>query len=315
MNKLAILFPGQGSQYVGMGLDFYNEFKLVRDIYNSADEILGYFLSKIIFEGSEKELKITRNTQPAIMTTSIAIWSVIKKELGLIPEYMAGHSLGEYSALTASGTIKFEDSIDLVKNRGIFMDEVSENIPGTMAAVMGIDRGELTEICEFVSKKGHLVQLANINTPYQIVISGEVEGVESACSIAKDKGARKIIPLSVSGPFHSILMEPAKEKLKPLVDNIDMKQPDIQVVMNVTAKTESNPQKIKNNIIEQVISSVLWVDMIELMINDGVDTFIEVGPGKVLSGLVKKINSSVKIYSIEDVKSLSNIKEQIKVVN
>ncbi len=315
LNKLAVLFPGQGSQYVSMGLDFYNRFESVRNLYNSADNILGYSLSKIIFEGSEDELKKTKHTQPAIMTTSVAIWRVIKEELGVTPEYMAGHSLGEYSAFTAAGNIKFEDSIDLVKNRGIYMDEASLHINGTMAAVMGINREELVGICEYVSKKGFIVQVANINTPSQIVISGEVKGVENACSIAKDKGARKIIPLSISGPFHSILMESAKEKLSPLVDKINLKHSTIKVVMNVTARPESNPQQIRNNLIEQVVSSVLWVDMIEWMINEGISTFIEVGPGKVLSGLVKKINNSVKIYSIEDVNSLNDIKEQLKVVS
>lgn len=315
MSKLAVLFPGQGSQYVGMGLDFYNGYKSVRDIYNTADDILGYSLSEIIFDGSEQELKITRNTQPAIMTTSVAIWNVIKDELSLSPAYMAGHSLGEYSALTASKTIRLEDSIALVNNRGIFMDEASELNSGTMAAVIGLNREILTEICDTVSKNGNIVQIANINTPNQIVISGEVLAVKNAAKLAKDKGAKRIVPLSVSGAFHSVLMESAKDKLKKFVNNIEIKQSNIPVVMNVTAKPETDLKQIKDNLIKQMVAPVLWVEMIEWMVKDGVDTFIEVGPGLVLSGLVKKINNNVKIYSIENVTSLMEMKKNIKVVN
>ncbi|MGD9678645.1 MAG: ACP S-malonyltransferase [Vulcanibacillus sp.] len=315
MNKIAIIFPGQGSQYVGMGKDFYLAYDSAKKIFQKADDILGYPLSKIIFEGPENDLRITRHTQPAILTTSLAIWSVLKEEIDLAPSFMTGHSLGEYSALTASGYIKFEDSINLVKSRGIFMDEATAQCPGSMAAVIGLERDELQKICEYISNKGHIVQLANINSTSQIVISGEIEGVKLASELAKDGGAKKIIPLAVNGAFHSILMDPAKAKLAPLLTGVNIKKSDVQIVMNVTGRPETNQLKIKSNLIEQVTSSVLWTDSIEWMINNGVDNFIEVGPGKVLTGLIKKINNKVNIFNIENVDSLTIFKKQLKAVN
>lgn len=315
MNKIAIIFPGQGSQYVGMGKDFYERYESVKKIFQKADEILGYSLSKLIFEGPDNELRITKHTQPAIVATSVAIWTVLQEELELNPSFMAGHSLGEYSALTASGNIQFEDSIKLVKNRGIYMDDASTHSNGTMAAVLGINRDELEKICRKITNEGYLVQLANINSPSQIVISGVSEGIEFAGQSAKEAGAKKVIPLSVSGPFHSILMESAKVKLAPLVAEITIKSTNVPVVMNVTGKPESNQLEIRKNMVEQVISPVLWTDSIEWMISNGVDTFIEVGPGKVLSGLVKKINDKVNTISIENVESLAIYKKLVKVVN
>lgn len=315
LSKITIIFPGQGSQYVGMGKDFYEKYESVKKIYKKADDILGCDLSKLIFEGPENELRITKHTQPAIVTTSVALWTVIQEELELVPNFMAGHSLGEYSALTASGNIHFEDSLNLVRKRGIFMDDASTQVNGTMAAVLGINREELQKICEYITSKGYVVQLANINSPNQIVISGVTEGIELAGKLAKEKGAKKIIPLSVSGPFHSVLMESAKNRLAPVVNEVDINRADVQVVMNVTGKPEFNELQIRNNLIEQVVSPVLWTDSIEWMIKNGTDTFIEVGPGKVLSGLVKKISDQVKIINIDNIESLTAYKEQVKVVN
>lgn len=311
MNKVAIVFPGQGSQYVGMGREFYNNFANAKNIIDEADKILGYSLSSIIFEGPEEKLRITTNTQPAILVISLAIWSVLNEELNLDIQFTAGHSLGEYSALVASGCLKLDDAIKLVRNRGQFMEEAVPNGKGTMAAIMGLERERLEKICNEITSNGYPVQLANINTPNQIVISGTIEGVELASKDAKELGARRITPLAVSGPFHSILMEPAKEKLSPLVNNTDLLTAKIPVVMNVTGKTEINHNSIKQNLIEQVVSPVLWTDSVEFMVANGVDTFIEVGPSKVLTGLIKKINKDVNVFSIEDLSSYNLFKEEL----
>ncbi|MFV9509901.1 ACP S-malonyltransferase [Tepidibacillus sp. LV47] len=306
--KTAILFPGQGSQYVGMGHQFYQEFQEAKEVYEKADVILGFPLSKLCFDGPEDQLRITMYTQPAIYVTSLAIWEVVKK-LGIMADFMAGHSLGEYTALTAAESIPYEEALKLVEKRGLFMEEAVPHGEGTMAAVMGMDREELEMVCHKVTEEGHVVELANMNSPGQIVISGTKRGVELASQRAKEKGARRIIPLSVSGPFHSRLMKPARDRLQPLVANLKIKEPQTPVVMNVTALAETEPMRIKSNLIEQVVSPVLWSESIEWMIHQGVDTFIEVGPSKVLTGLVKKINRNVTTYSIEDLESFDQFQK------
>lgn len=311
MNKIAVIFPGQGSQFIGMGQEFYQNFSIAKNYFHRADEILGYSLSKIIFEGPEDELRLTKHTQPAILLTSIAIWSALKEHIDIKVDFMAGHSLGEYSALTASGSISFEDAIQLVGKRGQFMEEAVPSGEGTMAAIMGMERKDLEAVCDEITEMGHSTQLANMNTASQIVISGTAKGVEMVGKLAKEKDARRVIPLSVSGPFHSRLMQPAKDKLEPLVNNTLINVASIPVVMNVTATPESNPLEIKKNLLDQVVSPVLWVDTIEWMISNGVDTFIEMGPGKVLSGLVKKINRNVLTYSVEDLASFESLKDNL----
>ncbi|TCS79224.1 ACP S-malonyltransferase [Tepidibacillus fermentans] len=307
--KTAILFPGQGSQFVGMGYQFYQEFEEAREIYKQADDILDFPLSKLCFEGPEEQLRITMYTQPAIYVTSLAIWSVVKK-LGILPDFMAGHSLGEYTALTAAESIPYEEALRLVEKRGLFMEEAVPHGEGTMAAVMGIDRKGLEKVCRQVTEEGNVVELANINSPGQIVISGTKLGVELAAQRAKELGARRIIPLSVSGPFHSRLMKPARDRLQPLVTKLQIQEGRTPVVMNVTGRSETEPMRMKSNLIEQVVSPVLWTDSIEWMIAQGVDTFIEVGPSKVLSGLVKKINRTVTTYSIEDLDSFYQFQKE-----
>ena len=305
MDNFAVVFPGQGSQYVQMGFDFYNQFSAARQVFEQADEILEYSLSSIIFNGPDEKLRITQYTQPALYVTSLAIWSVFK-DLGLNPSFMAGHSLGEYSALAAAESLSFEDGLLMVSKRGEFMEEAVPAGLGTMAAVMGMDIEALTALCHQITEAGNVVELANMNTSNQIVISGTKAGVEQAIELAKLNGARRVIPLSVSGPFHSRLMQPAKEKLQPIVNNSEIYEAKIPVVMNVTGKGETNPLKIRTNLIDQVVSPVLWTNSVEWIIANGVDTFIEIGPGKVLAGLVKKIAKTANTYSIEDVASWNN---------
>lgn len=310
MGKVAIIFPGQGSQYVGMGRDFYDNFATAKAVFEEADDLLNYSLSKIIFEGPDEELRLTTNTQPAILTTSLSIWSVLKEELGITADYVAGHSLGEYSSLVAANSLKFTDALLLVRNRGLFMEDAVPNGEGTMAAIMGIEAEKLKDICDEITEKGYIVNMANINTPNQVVISGAITGVELASKKAKEQGAKRAIPLSVSGPFHSSLMKPAMDKLQPLIEKSHVDNASIPVVMNVTGHKEVDANNIKSNIISQVVSPVQWTKSIETMIENGVDTFIEVGPGKVLTGLVKKINKDVKTYAIEDIGSFNAFKEE-----
>ncbi|GAB6485796.1 [acyl-carrier-protein] S-malonyltransferase [Bacillus cereus] len=314
MNKLAYVFPGQGSQYVGMGKDIYNDNSKVQDIFSTANSLLGKDLSKLCFEGPEEELKITYNTQPAILTTSYALYELAKKQLPN-PDYVAGHSLGEYTALVISGVVPFADAVVAVQKRGEFMDSAVPAGVGAMAAVLGGDKDTIQRICEQVSDKEKIVQIANINCPGQIVISGHEEKVVLATEKLKESGIKRVIPLVVSGPFHSKLMEPASEKLKEeVLNSINMMNTVIPVVANVSAKEITSAEEIKNALVEQVYSSVLWEDSIRYMIQNGVDTFIEIGPGKVLSGLIKKIDKSVNVYSISDIETMNNVIEKLKQV-
>lgn len=312
MNKLAYVFPGQGSQYVGMGKDIYNDNSRVQDIFSTANSLLGKNLSKLCFEGPEEELKVTYNTQPAILTTSYALYELAKKQLPN-PDYVAGHSLGEYTALVVSGAMSFADAVVAVQKRGEFMDSAVPSGVGAMAAVLGGDKETIQMICEQVSDKEKIVQIANINCPGQIVISGHEEKVVSATEKLKENGIKRVIPLVVSGPFHSKLMEPASEKLQEeVLNSINIVNTKIPVVANVNAKEIAASEEIKNALVEQVYSSVLWEDSIRYMIQNGVDTFIEIGPGKVLSGLIKKIDKSVNVYSISDIETMNDVIEKLE---
>ncbi|MEC2053752.1 ACP S-malonyltransferase [Peribacillus psychrosaccharolyticus] len=305
MGKIAFVFPGQGSQTVGMGKDFYESDQTVQSIFQEADSTLGFSLTDLILNGPQEDLTLTANTQPALLTVSFALYQAVLKA-GITPDYTAGHSLGEYSALTASGAMTFKEAVHTVRKRGEYMEEAVPNGIGTMSAVLGMDQAQLEELTADITREGNTVQLANINCPGQIVISGTTEGVQLAAVKAKENGAKRAIPLNVSGPFHSILMEPAAAKLAETLSSIEVKQAITPVISNVTAQPVTQPEEIKEKLIEQLISPVRWEESIRTLLDLGVDTFIEIGPGKVLSGLIKKIDRSVSIYSVNDKVSLEN---------
>lgn len=304
MSKIACIFPGQGAQYSGMGKELAENYREAMDIFNLASERLGIDMKKLCFEGDEKELKKTENTQPSILTVSIAMLEVLKLR-GIEPEVAAGLSLGEYSALVASKAINFADAVALVKKRGKYMQEAVPAGEGTMAAVMGMERNSVMECLKLASGYG-VVEAANFNCPGQIVIAGHTKAVEKACSLLKEKGAGRVIMLPVSAPFHSSLLRPAGEKLAIELESVNISDNKVPVVSNVNAQVIMDKYEIKRCLIAQVSNSVLWEDSIKNMVGMGVDTFIEVGPGKTLSAFMKKIDKSLYVHNVEDIESLEN---------
>jgi [acyl-carrier-protein] S-malonyltransferase len=311
MGKIAFIFPGQGSQTVGMGKDIAESDANARALFQAADERLGFSLSSLIFEGPQETLTLTYNAQPALLTTSIALLEKVK-EAGIAADYVAGHSLGEYTALVAAGALSFADAVYAVRKRGEFMEEAVPAGEGTMAAVLGMDAAALEAVTNEVSAQGDPVQLANLNCPGQIVISGSKAGVEKAGQLAKERGAKRVIPLEVSGPFHSSLMKPAAGKLQEVLNGIAIGDAKIPVIANVTAEPVVKKEEISRLLIEQLYSPVRWEESVQTMIALGVDTFIEIGPGKVLSGLVKKIDRNVRVHAVNDLETLKSTVAAVK---
>lgn len=308
MSKVGFIFPGQGSQYIGMGKDFYDNFKESKDIFDEANEVLSMDLSGLCFNGSEEDLRKTENTQPAILATSMAILKAIERE-GIDCEYTAGLSLGEYSSIVLGEGMKFSDAIRVVRERGKFMQEAVPHGVGGMAAILGMDKKKLLSVLEATKNYG-IVQVANYNSPEQIVISGELKSLRIACEEAIKQGAKKAVQLSVSAPFHTSLLRSAGERLEKELSNITINDLVKKVVSNVDGKIIKTKEEIVPKLVNQVSSSVLWQQSIECMIEEGVTTFVEIGPGKSLTGFVKRIGRAsgkeIKALSISNLESFNN---------
>ena len=307
--KLAFVFPGQGAQSVGMGRDLYENSPAARAAFEAVDAACGFTVSEICFKGPEETLKETRNTQPALFAVSAAALAACR-EAGLTPSAAAGHSIGEYAALVAAGALSVTAGARLVKARGAAMAEAAAGRPGTMAAVLGLDADVVAEVCREVNHVG-VVVTANLNSPGQIVISGEVNAVNEASLLLKEKGAKRVLPLAVSGAFHSPLMEPAAYVMKGVLDLTEVSDPTIPIVANVTANYETTATEVKANLAAQVAGPVRWIETIERLTADGYNTFIECGPGSVLAGLIKRIAPEAKTYSVSDTASLKTAVEAL----
>lgn len=312
MSKLAFVFPGQGAQKVGMGKDFYDNYDVAKKMFKEADEALGYSIMKMCFEGPEDDLKLTANTQPAILTIS-CIANEILKENGVQPDITGGHSLGEYSALVAAGVLGFQDAVALVHKRGAYMQEAVPVGEGGMAAIIGVERDKIVEICQQVSSESP-VQAVNFNCPGQIVIAGATKGVELAVEELKAAGAKKAVILPVSAPFHSTLMKPAAEKLAVELDKVTISDAKIPVVANVNAEILTKADDIKASLVAQAASPVLWEDCVARMKEFGADTLLEAGPGKTLCGFNRRIDKTIKSLNVEDVASLEKALDYFKEV-
>ena len=303
MSKIAFIFPGQGSQYPGMGKELADAFPVARQVFEEADDALGFKLSDICFTGSEDQLRLTANTQPAILTTSIAVLRVLLQETGLKADYLAGHSLGEYSALVCSGALAFTDAVRTVRARGTFMQDAVPVGTGTMAAMLSVEKEELEDICREAAQ-GEVVSPANFNSPGQIVIAGSTAAINRAIEIAKGRGFRKAVLLPVSAPFHCALMKPAADRLSVVLDAITISDMSLPVVANATAMPNAAKEQVRPLLVTQVCAPVLWEQSVSEMVGQGVTRFVEIGPGKVLCGLVKRITKEVELSNIEDIPGL-----------
>lgn len=294
----AFVFPGQGSQFVGMGKELYDNNPLAKELFDKADEILGFKITDIMFAGTDEQLKQTNVTQPAVFLHSVISALCLGDEFA--PAMVGGHSLGEFSALVAVGALSFEDGLKLVAARANAMQKACEQNPGTMAAIIGLEDAKVEEICEEVTKGGKVVVPANYNCPGQLVISGSIDGVNEACEKMKAAGAKRALVLNVGGAFHSPLMQPAKDELAEAIENMHFSAPKCPVFQNVDAKAHTNPEEIKANLIAQLTSSVRWTESVQNMIAAGADEFIECGPGKTLRGMIGRIDKTVKAHGVNE---------------
>ena len=304
MSKVAFVFPGQGAQYIGMAKEICSQYPESAQVFKEASEALGFDIEDMVFNGDEETLRITENTQPAIVTASIACLKPLMKE-GINADFTAGLSLGEYAAHVYSGTFSFEDAVRLLRKRGRFMQEAVPLGVGSMVAILGLSREQVLDACAQAREEG-VVEPANFNCPGQIVISGEAKAVEKAQAIAIELGAKRAVPLAVSAPFHCSLLVSAGEKLKAELEQVELHEMKVPVVANVNGKIVPTVDYVRESLYKQVSSPVLWEDCVRTMIGKGVDTFVEIGPGKVLSGFIKKIDKNVKTLNVEDLASLEN---------
>ncbi len=311
MAKIAYIFPGQGSQAVGMGKDLYDNFPSAREVFEEADDALGFSLSEMCFNGTAEDLALTANTQPAILTTSIAAFRAMETEGFPMPDFVAGHSLGEYSALVAANAVRFSDAVKTVRKRGQYMQEAVPVGVGAMAAILGLDLPTVETACQDAAEN-EICSPANINSPAQIVIAGNESAVDRAIEILKTRGAKRTIKLNVSAPFHCDLMLPAQEKLALDLAEIEYSDLRFPIIENVSAEENSSGERVKTALTEQVSNPVRWSPSVELLINEGVETFVEIGAGKVLSGLVRQINRDVRCLNVGDTESLRNSLESLE---
>lgn len=311
MSKTAFVFPGQGSQSVGMLSDLAGDHSVVGETFSEASERLGYDLWDLVSNGPEDRLGQTEYTQPALVAASIAVWRIALDEGAPRPDVVAGHSLGEYSALVAAEALEFADAIGLVQRRGQFMQSAVPVGKGGMAAILGLDDETVTKICQDVSEGEDIVQAANFNAPGQVVIAGTMAALERAIESCKSSGAKRAMPLAVSAPFHSALMQPAAERMADALGEVAISAPSIPVIQNVGADYERDPERIRANLVEQMYSAVLWTSTIQRMAADGVTGVVECGPGKVLSGLVKRIDKSIETRGLGDSSSMASAASEL----
>jgi [acyl-carrier-protein] S-malonyltransferase len=307
MGKTAFIFPGQGSQYVGMGKELAEHFPVAREAFAEANDALGFDLQRLCFDGPEEELKLTANQQPSILTVSIAALRVLQAEVGWHADYLAGHSLGEFSALVAAEAMGFRDAVRMVRLRGQFMQEAVPVGVGGMAAVLGLERPQVEELCQRAAQ-GEVLTPANFNSPGQIVISGNMKAIERGIAVAQEMGAKKAVLLQVSAPFHSPLMEPAGQRLGAELATIEINEPKTPVVTNVEAEPNTSKERVRDLLVRQVSSPVRWEDSMNRMIVLGVERFVEIGPGRVLLGLLRRIDGTKQMLHLEDLASLEQLK-------